>query len=392
MTESVLLENRMNGKSERLVSLDVFRGLTIIGMILVNNPGSWSSLYSPLRHAHWDGWTPTDLIFPFFLWIAGFSLTLSVGRRLERGEGRLSLSIKIFRRALLLLLMGLMLAAFPFGLLPLHHFSFDTWRFPGVLQRIAVCYFFAAMLFLHLRLRYTLLLVPILFIIYYILMSQVPVPGYGAGVWTPEGNIDRWVDTIVFGSHTWSGSPADGFDPEGIVSTIGALLTILMGVLSGVWLNRKAEHGIAIFIQGVAAGTILLLSGLFLDRYWPINKNLWSGSYVLLTSGLALLTITFLFMLEGKTSILSMLRMPLVYGRNAIFSFVFAGILARILIYSTWSNPVSHPVSFKNGIYEFLVTYIPRGELSSLVFALLFTALFFPLLFWMDRRGIYLKV
>src|SRR5437870_581567 len=208
----------MTDQSNRLVSLDVFRGLTIAGMVLVNNPGSWAHIYWPLEHAEWNGWTPTDLIFPFFLFIVGVAIPLAFGKRIERGDPRKSLFIKVVYRSVIIFLLGEFLAGFPY-------FHLATIRIPGVLQRIAVCYFFAGIIYLTARPRTLAIIAVLLLIIYHVLMLHVAAPGYYVGDLSKEGSLASWIDRTVFGAHVWR--QAVVFDPEGILSTMGALGTTL---------------------------------------------------------------------------------------------------------------------------------------------------------------------
>lgn len=228
------------------MSLDVFRGATIASMILVNNPGSWDAVYGQLDHAEWNGWTFTDTIFPFFLWIVGVAIPLSTARRIERGESRLALFLHVTRRAAIIFGLGLFLAFFSFtlngsyakagGLGLWFHEIAATIRILGVLQRIAVCYLIASTIFLCARLRGQIAWLVGLLAGYWLLMKLAPVPGYGAGVLTKEGNFSAYVDGMVLGKHTWRGMP---WDPEGVVSTIPAIATCLFGILTGQLLQMK---------------------------------------------------------------------------------------------------------------------------------------------------------
>src|ERR1044072_7198333 len=209
---------------ERLVSLDVFRGITIAGMVLVNNPGTWANIYWPLRHAEWHGWTPTDLIFTFFLFIVGLAISLRFGKRIERGDARRSLFLKVLYRSVIIFLLGEFLAGFPY-------FKLSTIRIPGVLQRIAVCYFFAGLIYLTTRARTTAIIAVALLIIYHILMTRGHAPGYYTGDLSKEGSLASYIDRTVFGPHVWR--QAVVYDPEGILSTMGALATTLFGVVTG---------------------------------------------------------------------------------------------------------------------------------------------------------------
>jgi predicted acyltransferase len=227
-----------------LLSLDVFRGITIAGMILVNDPGSWEHIYWPLEHAQWSGWTPTDLVFPFFLFIVGVAITLSLGRRVESGGVTRDVYLKIVKRTLVIFAIGLFLNGFP-------HFPLSEWRIPGVLQRIAVCYFFASIIFLNTRVRTQILISIGLLLFYYILVMTVPAPGYAAGDLTKDGSLPSFVDRVVFGKHVWA--QAKVYDPEGILSTIPAVVTTLIGVLTGTWLRSersRIEKAAGMFVAG----------------------------------------------------------------------------------------------------------------------------------------------
>ncbi|MFN2596032.1 MAG: acyltransferase family protein, partial [Pyrinomonadaceae bacterium] len=263
----------------RMASLDVVRGLTIAGMILVNNPGTWDAIYSPLEHSKWDGLTPTDLVFPFFLFIVGVSITLSLARRAEGGGGKRDLYVKIVRRAVIIFALGLALTAFPY--------NDAAFRIPGVLQRIAVCYLFASVIFLNTRWRTQAAIAVALLLAYWAAMKLVPVPGFGAGMLdSKEGNLAAYVDRAVFGlNHIWK--QAKVYDPEGILSTVPAIATTLAGVLTGHFLRTRrepVEKVAAMFVAGVAC----VVAGWAWNFWFPVNKALWTSSYVLLTAGFAL--------------------------------------------------------------------------------------------------------
>src|SRR4030095_8127084 len=225
----------ISNRSERrrLISLDVFRGITIAGMVLVNNPGSWEHIYWPLEHAQWHGWTPTDLVFPFFLFIVGVSITLALSNRVERGSNKRDLYLKILKRSLIIFALGLFLNGFPY-------FNLSELRIPGVLQRIAICYFFASIIFLNTKLRTQIFITIALLLLYWALMKLVPAPGFVAGDLTKEGSLASYIDRVVFGKHVWA--QAKVYDPEGLLSTIPAIATALMGVLTGQWLRSEKSR------------------------------------------------------------------------------------------------------------------------------------------------------
>src|SRR5882724_9042760 len=232
--------------SNRLISLDVFRGLTVVGMVLVNNPGSWAHIHWPLEHAEWNGWTPTDLIFPFFLLIVGVAIPLGLGKRVERGDKFKALFLKILYRSVVIFLLGEFLAGFPY-------FHFSTIRIPGVLQRIAVCYFFAALIFIRTRPRTQAIIALALLIVYFIVMKHVHWNGYYVGDLSKEGSLASIIDRKVLGPHIWKQGIV--YDPEGLLSTMGALATTLFGVLTGNYLRDKTKTPIEkvahMFIAGV---------------------------------------------------------------------------------------------------------------------------------------------
>jgi predicted acyltransferase len=267
--------------SARLVSLDVFRGATIAAMILVNNPGNTAS-YWPLRHAKWNGWTPTDLIFPFFLFIVGVSLVLSFQSRLRRGDSTRSLVWHTVKRSLTIFALGLLLNGLP-------SFQLATWRIPGVLQRIALAYFAAAMITLYCKTYARALWIAALLAGYWLLMRYVPVPGYGVpgrdiAFLQPNANLAAYLDRKLMMGHLYEGTR----DPEGVLSTLPAVATALCGVLTGEWLSSNHSR-LQKMARMFAVGAAALVAGEVWSVWFPINKNLWTSSYVLFTAGCALL-------------------------------------------------------------------------------------------------------
>jgi predicted acyltransferase len=265
----------------RLVSLDVFRGLTVAGMVLVNNPGTWRAVYPPLRHADWHGWTPTDLIFPFFLFIVGVAVPLGLGRRLDEGHRRGAIVAKILRRSAIIFALGLVLHG-------VSSLDLATIRIPGVLQRIAVCYLVAALLFVTTGARTQAVLAAVALIGYWAALTLVPVPGFGAGDLGKEGNLAAWLDRAVLGPHIWRIGRV--YDPEGILSTVPAVVTTMIGVFAGRFLRSGRTPRVAA-AGFLAAGVVGIVAGLFWGRWFPINKSLWSSSYVLFTAGAALVAL-----------------------------------------------------------------------------------------------------
>jgi predicted acyltransferase len=261
--------------AHRLQSLDAFRGITIAAMILVNNPGSWEHVYAPFRHAAWNGCTPTDLIFPFFLFIIGVAITFSFDRRRESGASRRHLYANIARRTVLIFGLGIFLNGFPL-------FDWSVLRIPGVLQRIALCYGCVALLVLNTGVRGQSLTAVLLLVSYWLAMVWVRVPGKVSGGFEVEANLAAYVDTLVLRGHLLH----EGWDPEGILSTLPAVATTLAGVLAGQWI-RAAPRASQRVAGLVVAGSIAIGGGLLLDHWCPINKSLWTSSYVLFTAGIA---------------------------------------------------------------------------------------------------------
>lgn len=363
----------------RLRSVDVFRGVTVAAMVVVNNPGNWGQVYPPLLHAEWHGWTPTDLIFPFFLFIVGVSSSLGdPARRSWR---------PVLRRTAVLFGLGLFLSGFPF-------FALERWRMPGVLQRIAVCYLASVCIVRwtetddHRRHRRRVVgVIGVLLVAYWMALTWVPVPGGSAGDLSAAGNLGAWIDRALFGRHLWR---AD-WDPEGLLSTIPAIASTLLGVIAGWWLRdagsvRQIVRGLALWgLLGVVAG--LLWSILF-----PINKSLWTSSYVLFTGGLAAacLGAAVWWADADPGPIRTRLNEPLIaLGRNAILLFVLSGLIARIFSVVKWPDPSR---SLGGWIFDVVITPLASPKSASLLYALANLVVLWALLWWLHTRRRYVTV
>ena len=355
---------------KRLLSLDAFRGITIASMILVNDPGSWDAAYPQLRHSRWNGITFTDLVFPFFLFIAGVALTFSLARRMEGGAQRGALLLHSARRAGLIFFLGLVLNALPFS--DLAHL-----RIPGVLQRIAICYFVAALIFLHSGIRGTVLWTAALLTVYWLLMTLVPVPGFGPGVLTKEGNFARYIDGMVLTGHMYRSTRM--WDPEGIVSTLPAIGNALFGVLAGHWLRTEkapAEKAAWLF----TSGGLLCVAGAILKIWMPVNKSLWTTPYSMLTSGLAMLLLAgFYWIIDGQGWD-RWARPLIIFGRNALTMYVLSELMAMCLALFGWQDP----------IYGAFASIAPP-KIASLLFALSFVAVCYGVAWVMYRRNLLLR-
>lgn len=302
------------------MSLDAFRGLTIASMMLVNNPGSWDHVYAPLRHAEWHGWTFTDTVFPFFLWIVGVAMTLSFARRL--GEGR-SLLPHVLRRSAIIFGLGLLLNGFPY-------YNLATMRIPGVLQRIAVCYLIAAIVFVYVSWRGQMLVAAGLLLGYWGVMSMGPSLEKGA-------NFAEQVDTLFLSGHMWSATKT--WDPEGIVSTLPAIATVLFGVLAG----HLLRSGLPLLDKVgwlMVGGNALIFAGLVWDKVLPVNKNLWTSSFTVLMAGLAMVVFGCCYWLIDVKGWRRWAGPFVIYGSNAIAVYVVAGLFARMMGLLQWKRPV----------------------------------------------------
>jgi predicted acyltransferase len=333
--------------------VDALRGLTVAAMVLVNNPGTWSAVYAPLRHAAWHGWTPTDMVFPFFLFVVGVSIALALGPALERNEA--GLPARVLRRAAVIFALGLLLHAVPF-------FPLADLRIPGVLQRIAACYLLAALLVLATGgargWRAQGVVAAALLVGYWLLMTRVAAPGHVAGDLSPDGNLSGYVDRLILGPrHIWQASRV--YDPEGILSTLPATGTTLLGVLAGHWL--RAGRSAAWIVGGLAAaGLIATALGWWWGLSFPVNKPLWTSSYALLMAGLAALALFFLSSLVAK--LLFIVRVGAGGPRLQAWLFEHG--------FAPWATPLN----------------------ASLAYAVVYVLLWWALMWALDRSGLRLRV
>ena len=366
----------------RLLALDVFRGLTVAGMVLVNNPGSWRYVYAPLQHADWHGWTPTDLVFPFFLFIVGTAIPFALGPRAERGEPRDRLALRAVRRAAVIFALGLLLHALPY-------FELSTLRIPGVLQRIAVCYLAAALAVLWTGWRAQAVIAAALLLGYWAALTWVPVPGFGAGDLGREGSLPAWIDRTVLGSrHIWRAARV--YDPEGILSTVPAIVTTLGGALAGHWL--RAGGAPARLVAGLAAaGGVLSALGLAWGLVLPINKPLWTSSYAVFTAGAALLALAACYWVIEIRRCRWWAPPFAALGVNALAVFFLSTLLAKLLVIVRVpaGNGRSRPLQALLFEAAFLPWAAPA--IASLAWAcanvLVWAALAWPLF----RRGIHIR-
>lgn len=378
------------GATARLLSVDALRGLTVAAMVLVNNPGTWSAVYAPLQHAAWHGWTPTDAVFPFFLFVVGVSIPLALGPSLGRGAaGR---SVRVARRAAVIFALGLLLHALPF-------FPLAELRIPGVLQRIAVCYLLAALLVLATGgargWRAQGIVAAALLVGYWLLMTRVGAPGHAAGDLSPEGNLSGYVDRLILGTrHIWQATRV--YDPEGILSTLPATATTLLGVLAGHWVRagqegaRSGARPSLSTVGGlVAAGLAATALGWLWGLSFPVNKPLWTSSYALLMAGLAALALAachWTIEVRGRRGWAVPFAM---LGVHALTLFFLSSLMAKLLfiVRVGAGGPRLQTWLFEHGFAPWAA---PLN--ASLAYALVYVLLWWALMWALDRSGVRLRV
>jgi len=377
------------GPTQRLLAVDVFRGLTVAGMLLVNNPGSWGAIYPPLEHAPWNGWTPTDLIFPFFVFIVGITTHLSLSARRARGDDEAAIRRQILKRGALIVLFGLLLASFPWTLERITHV-----RIPGVLQRIGVAYTCSALLTLHTTLKQQVMILVALLYGYWFAMTLLPVPGADGGIGAnlldeAPRTLAAWMDRALLDGHLWASSKT--WDPEGPLSTLPAIGTAMLGVLTGRWL--ASDRSLAERLGGMfAVGALAMMAGLMWHWSFPINKSLWTSSYVLFTAGMACVTLATITWITDVHRVTSWTRPLVIYGMNPMIAFVGSGMMART-IYSLWKVEFGgEQVAVQAAVYRSVFASWLEPRNASLAFALSFVLLWYGILWVLWRRKIIFKV
>ncbi len=372
----------------RLMCLDIYRGLCVAGMIVVDNPGSDTKAYWPIMHAEWNGWTPADFIFPSFLFLVGISLVFSVSSRLQRGDSRSQIFVHAFWRSLILVAIGLLVNASP-----IIGFDIHSFRFEGVTQRIALCYLAAAAMELWSGRRGQLIALAACIVGYWAILRFVPIPGYGmpghdVPFMDPDRNLPAWLDRKLFMGHLYNGNR----DPEGIIHTIPAIGTTLIGVLTGHWL-RSAKAPAMKAAGMLLVGVVGLSAGLFWNRWFPINKNLWTSSFVLFSGGFALLFLAFLYWLLEIKQWRGAWTMPiLVFGMNAITGFV-----ADSLVYGpgytfTAKGPSGVSMPWHEAVQAYLESFGLSTPNASLVYSLSALLFCWILLWLLWRKRIFIKI
>ena len=386
--------------SERLIALDVFRGATIAGMLLVNNPGGGDS-YTPLDHAPWNGWTPTDLIFPFFLFIVGITTHLSLRKR-QPDE----VVPKILRRGALIFLAGLLLNWFPyFWWLKIAGnpnpsfwdrvvYRWDHLRYLGVLQRIGIAYTIAALVAVKTTRKQLMIIVSAILIGYWMILALVPVPGTGMiGAMTindPPHTLEAWTDQLILGNHIWSISKY--WDPEGLLSTLGAIATAMLGIFAGQWVADKRKPLLERIVGLYGVGSLAMVAGSLWSWMLPINKNLWTPSYVVFTAGFACVVLATCLWLVDVRHISGWTQPFIVYGVNPLIAFVGSGLMARVIV-SLWKVHYGGKLmSIQQASYQLAFAPFFPEKMASLLWALSFVALWYGILYLLYRRNIFVRL
>jgi len=363
----------------RVTSVDVLRGITIAGMILVNTAGDFEHVYRPLDHAPWDGLHLADVVFPFFVFVMGVSLDLALSRALALGATRLQLVPKIVRRTLILFALGLLCNSFP-------SVDLATIRIPGVLQRIALAYAGGAAVVLLVPTSVGRAGVAALLVLgYEALLSFVPVPGLGPGLRTPEANLVGYLDQLVLPGHLLTPT----FDPEGLLSTLPTIATALIGVLCGTWLRESREGG-RVIAGLLIAGLACIIAGLALDPIIPVNKSLWSGTFVLVTAGLGM---SCLALFHGLVDLLGWRLWALPFemlGSNAIVLYV-GSTLVNTLMVAFVAGPQGELV-WKELLNRWIADFAGEPTLGSLLYALAFLAVWTGVAALLWLRKIFIKI
>jgi predicted acyltransferase len=370
------MADKLSGNpTNRLTSLDAMRGFTIAAMILVNYPGSWDYIYLPLEHAKWNGLTPTDLIFPFFLFIVGLSIALSYSKLLEKGALKSDLYKKIIFRSLKIFAVGLFLSLLP---------SFDIFniRITGVLQRISLVFLFCSFIFLNTSFKVQAWLGAITLVLYWLAMTLIPTPGVGQVMLERGVNLAAWVDSVLLPGRMWEGT----WDPEGILSTFPSIVTGITGLLAGHLLLGKrtpTEKVILLMIGGFGAVTVGYSWGLT----FPVNKNLWSSSYVLVTSGLASLCLGTMYYIVDIRKYTTGTAPGIIFGSNAIAIYFLSDVISYLFYLVPFGSAALNE--------HFMATSTTMGlapKLASMLYAMIFVSINFGIAYILYKKKIFIKL
>jgi len=386
------METEAKGQSSRLLSLDVLRGATMAGMILVNNPGDWGHVYPPLDHAEWNGCTPTDLIFPSFLFMVGVSIVFAMEKRLTQTADHGKLIAHAFKRMITLLLINYGVDIFftfldgNFNILSILHGI----RIPGVLPRIAVVYFICTVIYLKTTPKTRVWLFTSALIGYFIIMTCISVPGVGYANLQPATNLGAWLDRLVFGTnHLWNQSHV--WDPEGILGTLPAIATGLFGIRVGTWLKNKNIEDTKKVVWMMVYGLGAVLIAIFWDIFFPINKKLWTSSFVLYTGGLATIALATLYWLIDVNNYKRAAPFFVTFGMNSITAYVLADVVPGIMGAIKF-NYHGKPANLYGYIYQTVFVPYFNPFNASLAAAIALVLLLWLLMYPLYKYKIIIKV
>ncbi len=361
---------------KRLLSLDVLRGATVAAMILVNNPGDWGHIYPPLEHSVWNGCTPTDLIFPLFLFMVGVSIVYAMESKKADTANHTKMLLTAARRAVILIAISLITQL-------LFHPGLATLRFPGVLQRIALVFFVCTVLYIKTSQRTRDWIFALCLIGYYVLMCFVPVPGHGPANLEPETNLGAWVDRVVFTeNHLWSQSRT--WDPEGLLGTIPAIATGLFGIRAGSWIKRADVNDGNKVSWLFAWGFIAFVAGMAWGLFFPINKALWTSSFVLYAGGLATICLAFCYWMIDVNGRQRFTSFFIPFGVNAITAYVLSNYIPHYLGMLKFKS--------NDGLYQVLFTRWLSPINASLAMGLFWVILIWFVMWILWRRRILIKI
>jgi predicted acyltransferase len=420
MMESMPATSNATAPTQRILSIDVLRGLTIALMIVVNDAGDGAHYWWPFEHAEWNGYTPTDLVFPTFLFLVGCSIVFSMAGRLARGIDRTSLALHVIRRSLLIILLGWFLTLMPY-------FHLTTLRFYGVLARIGLCYLVAGLLFIRVQRPRTLVVITAALLIgYWMLMRYVPIPGIGTptheiGMLDQDQNLVAWLDRHVVAftqQYLHTGRLYEKVrDPEGLLSTLPAVATTLLGILTSLWMRRMTSrtsrprtagleasvprfNELTTSIGLIAFGVLSLAVGYLWSHWFPINKKLWTSSYVLIAAGWALLLLGAIYWLLDvkqahlKSKLIAALIWPFqVFGSNAIAAYTISIVFIKLMILiNVGTLPNGRSLTLLGWVYRHIFAFHGSTPLTSHGFALAFTLFCFLPIWCLWRKKIFLKI
>lgn len=374
----------------RLLSLDAFRGFTVAAMLMVNNPGDWGAIYPPVEHADWNGCTFADLIFPFFLFISGVSITYALGSKKEHREEHAQLIGKILKRSAILFGLGILLAFIPYIFQDTVK-ALQTFRIPGILQRIALVYFACALLFLKTSWKQQLGIFITLLVGYWAIMTLVPVPEHGAPNLEKETNIGAWLDRLLLTeNHLWIYSKT--WDPEGILGTLPSIATGISGLLTGTMLRNQSIPIGKRILYILVAGFAMLLVGKVYEPTFPINKSLWTSTFVLYTSGFAVMVFAAFYWIIDMKGFKSWSIPLLAYGTNAITAFFTSMLAAKILNVVRVTKTDGTDTNLKGWIYESFFRPYLSAHNASFAFSVSFVLVWLAFLWWMYSKKIIIKI